>query len=439
MQQLVISHCYPSMLRTGSIFFFLAQLLQTPHAQVSVYGFYNTYEQQNIPLILGQYEAISGEWLEWDTLDFAGAVVLGSSAFHSNHEQYMFSGLSFPMESSFTAFWTYNVIENNLDSEHNLIQAINGIQHDLSNDRFFGIRAIPIDSTYIDFGGEWGYWEYEWGSELVELLLELDQIATIAPMDGINGVVPGATAYDSDNAIYAFVGMDENFNQSFYQFDTSNGMLVSQVALELEPNFGFNELECFIEGESYIGIKRPYGNGTNPLPSPIELVSVDPYTGSLTTIIELPQIHAFTPNASVFDQETGLYVLLYYDESFSSHVIVIDPVLAEVVADHSIVGTFIELQINNREFAASAYGTVDIHDPIAADGADPRKQALIFPNPGRDIVRYSGPEHASIYDANGRFIASVLPGGTIAIGSWKSGIYYLKSATGIGAHFLIER
>jgi hypothetical protein len=36
-------------------------------AQVSVYGFYSTYTDPSNPIVLGQYEAISGEWLEWDT------------------------------------------------------------------------------------------------------------------------------------------------------------------------------------------------------------------------------------------------------------------------------------------------------------------------------------------------------------------------------------
>ena len=53
--------------------------------------------------------------------------------------------------------------------------------------------------------------------------------------------------------------------------------------------------------------------------------------------------------------------MLYYDFNNQSHILVVDPVEAEIVADHQINGSFIELQINNREFMVAAYGECEFH------------------------------------------------------------------------------
>ena len=68
--------------------------------------------------------------------------------------------------------------------------------------------------------------------------------------------------------------------------------------------------------------------------------------------------------------------MLYYDFNNQSHIIVVDPTEGEIVADHEIDGSFIELQINNREFMIAAYGNAnDIVD------ASPAPVATAWPNP----------------------------------------------------------
>lgn len=48
----------------NSLLFLALMFVNTTNAQVSVYGFYSTYTDPTNPIVLGQYEAISGEWLE---------------------------------------------------------------------------------------------------------------------------------------------------------------------------------------------------------------------------------------------------------------------------------------------------------------------------------------------------------------------------------------
>ena len=76
-----------------SLLFLTFLFVHATNAQVSGYGFYSTYTDPSNPIVLGQYEAISGEWLEWDTLAFCDDVVMGSSAFDAGTESYMFAGI----------------------------------------------------------------------------------------------------------------------------------------------------------------------------------------------------------------------------------------------------------------------------------------------------------------------------------------------------------
>ena len=403
-------------------------------AQVSVFGFYSTYTDPTNPIVLGQYEAISGEWLEWDTLDFASGVVMGSSAFDAGTESYMFAGIGSPPESSSIQFWDYDVIDNQIANNPSFNQTINAIQHDMATDRLLALGTYAEDSTFIDFGNGTGYWEYEWGSELIELDTEFGAVESIAPITGINGVVLGATAFDSDNNVYALVGIDNSGNQKFIQLDGTTGEVISSVNLQIPSNMGFNELECFILGETFLGIKRPYG-APNPTTETTALVSVDPLTGVLTNIVELPQIYAFSPNASVFEQTTGLFIMLYYDLNNQSHILVVDPVEAEVVADHEIEGSFIELQINNREFMVAAYGTANGID----ENGHTSSAIQAWPNPANQFITLQGLNTPfAIYNSAGQCVPHEMKNGVIDVSNWNSGYYLIADQSGRTARFLIQ-
>jgi hypothetical protein len=290
------------------------------------------------------------------------------------------------------------------------------------------------DSTFIDFGDGTGYWEYEWGSSLIELDTEEGSVTSIAPIEGINGVVLGATAFDPENNVYALVGMDNSYNQKFIQLDGTTGEVVSSVNLQLSPNMGFNELECFIAGESFIGLKRPFG-APSPTTETAALVSVDPLTGALTNIVELPQIYAFSPNASVFEQTTGLFIMLYYDFNNQSHIIVVDPTEGEIVADHEINGSFIELQINNREFMVAAYGNAN--DIVEAS---PALGVTAWPNPATTQIQIQceGAPYR-IHDHTGRLMVGWSNDEHVSTTDWPLGSYLISLATGENTRFTVVR
>ena len=427
------NRCCLFMKNVGRILFILVAgiFTNTLMAQVSVYGFYSTYTDPSNPIVLGQYEAISGEWLEWDTLGFCDGVVMGSSAFDAGTESYMFAGIGAPPSNNGIQFWDYDVIDNAIINNPSFNQTINAIQHDMAGDRLLALGIYAEDSTFIDFGDGTGYWEYEWGSSLIELDTE-GSVTSIAPIEGINGVVLGATAFDPENNVYALVGMDNSYNQKFIQLDGTTGEVISSVNLNLASNMGFNELECFIAGESFIGLKRPFGAPT-PNTETTALVSVDPLTGVLTNIVELPQIYAFSPNASVFEQMTGLFIMLYYDVSNQSHIVVIDPVASEVVADHEIDGSFIELQINNREFMLAAYGAANDVAEVS-----PAPTLSVWPNPATTQVQiHSKNTPYRIHDQAGRLMVDWSQEVNVDATDWSVGSYFISCANGAHAQFTV--
>jgi hypothetical protein len=211
--------------------------------------------------------------------------------------------------------------------------------------------------------------------------------------------------------------------------------VVSSANLQLPPNWGFNELECYVAGDSYLGIMRPYGNPDNPPSTPAALVTVDALTGTLSPILELPQIFAFTPNASVFEQVTGYFIMLYYDINYQTHVLVIDPEEAEIVADHLIDGSFIELQINNREFMLASYGeTTGIDDP--ANAAKPDFQCT--PNPASNILHVACDADFRVFNLMGKQMINWTNASQVEVENWPAGTYIIQSRSGETASILVS-
>ena len=161
------------------------------------------------------------------------------------------------------------------------------------------------------------------------------------------------------------------------------------------------------------------------------MVSVNPLTGELTNLVELPQIYAFSPNASVFEQTTGLFIMLYYDFNNQSHILVVDPVEAEIVADHQISGSFIELQINNREFMVAAYGNASSIHEATAEGA-----WNLWPNPANAVVRMqANAAPYQVYDAAGKLVQPWSSALEIDVRDWLAGTYIAVQANGRTARF----
>ena len=306
-------------------------------------------------LLLARFDMATGEWAEYDTLGFAEAFALGTSTFDNVSGQYVFVGA--PLGGGALEWYNYDVEGNQLSASVALSGNVHSVHHDMQQDRFFGLQGYPADSVYIDLGevdGEpFGYWETNgWATQLVEIQPFTAEIDPILDMPEVESVIAGASCFDSDSGRYHFLAFGGTGVTRLVGLDAVDGAVVSEAEVVLGPEEAFAEIEYCIPTGQIVGLWRDLSeNGV------MRLASVDPVTGIPTEIVALPQVWGFTPDGSVFDQNTNSYVLHYYDASVNPHLLAVDIVTGEVWADHDLEGSsFLELECTNRAFAEARYG-----------------------------------------------------------------------------------
>lgn len=374
-------------------------------------------------LLLAQFDMAAGEWAEYDTLGFAEAFALGSSTFDNNAGQYVFVGA--PLGGGPLSWYNYDVEGNALSAGAALSGNVHSVHHDMQQDRFFGLQGYPADSVYIDLGevdGEpLGYWEIGgWATRLVEIQPFTADIDPVLDMPDVEAVIAGASCYDSDSADYYFLSFGGQGTTGLVRLDAEAGSIASEVDLVLGDEEAFAEIEYCIPTGQVVGLWRDLSEG-----GVMRLAAIDLDTGVPTEIASLPQVWGFTPDGSVFDQNTSSYVLHYYDVDVQPHLLAVDVVTGEVWADHDLEGSsFLELECTNRAFAVARYGVSGVSEfhrqPVGLNW-----QEGVLRNVGRAET------HWVALDGMGRQLAkgSTAPGAQVALPTghavvlWREGLH----------------
>lgn len=306
-------------------------------------------------LLLGGFDMATGEWAEFDTLGFAEAFALGSSTFDNIAGQYVFVGA--PQGGGSLEWYNYDVEGNALSASAPLSGNVHSVHHDMQQDRFFGLQGYPADSTYIDLGeldGEpFGYWEVNgWATRLVEIQPYTAVIDPVLDMPDVEAVIAGASCFDSDSGRYHFLSFGGTGVTRLVRLDAVSEEVLSDVEVVLGLEEAFAEIEFCIPTGQVVGLWRDLTEG-----GVMRLATLDAETGVPTEVVELPQVWGFTPDGSVFDQNTNSYVLHYYDTDVQPHLLAVDVVTGDIWADYDLEGSsFLELECNNRAFAVARYG-----------------------------------------------------------------------------------
>lgn len=349
----------PKLLAMSHRFFLLIILMSTACASLWGQGVYGLKQNVLDPftegLLLGGFDMATGEWAEYDTLGFAEAFALGSSTFDNVAGQYVFVGA--PIGGGWLEWYNYDVEGNELSAAAPLSGNVHSVHHDMQQDRFFGLQGYPADSIYIDLGevdGEpFGYWEVNgWATRLVEIEPYTAAIDPLLDMPDVEAVIVGASCFDSDSGWYHFLSFGGTGVTRLVRLDAVSGEVQSDVEVVLGPEEGFAEIEFCIPTGQVVGLWRDLTEG-----GVMRLATLDAETGVPTEVVALPQVWGFTPDGSVFDQNTNSYVLHYYDTDFQPHLLAVDVVTGEIWADYDLEGSsFLELECNNRAFAVARYG-----------------------------------------------------------------------------------
>ncbi len=364
-------------------------------------------------LFLGGYDALTQTWVFSDTLEYAEGFGLGTSTYDQWEDAYVFLGVP---SGGGSLQWMSQSVEPDVEEvTAELNSNLHSIHHDMQNGQFYGLQGYPVDSVWMDWGDGFGYWDYlEWGTRVVELEV-VDgavEVTGLLELEWLQGVVAGASCYDSDLHRFYIWGMDNSGTGRLISIDCVTAEVVTDVTPLPGDNANLSEFEFNINDGTLIGLRAILdGNGG----AEMDLVVVDPTDGSWTSQLNLPQVGSYTPDGTVFDQLNGLYILHYYEGmGLNSRIMAVDASDWSVVADEPLAANFIELEMSNADFADLRYATAGV--------ARPQVDGLNLAN-GCWINQSSDAYVASRFDALGRLAApstALAPGGTLDIpsGHW---------------------
>lgn len=343
---------------------FIAVLCAASNLQAQgVYGFRQNVVPPDEGLLLSRFDVASGTWTEDDTLAFAEGFALGTSTFDNVAGQYVFVGA--PVGGGPLSWYNFDVEGDVLSAEAELVGSVHSVHHDMQQDRFFGLQGYPTDSVWVDLGvmdgDTLGDWQTEgWGTRWVDIQPFTAEVTPLLDLPEVEAVIAGASCVDSDLGHYHFLSLNPDGVTRLVRLDASNVAVDLEVDLVLDSEEAFAEIEFCIPTGQVIGLWRDLsGDG------PMRLAALDLVTGEPNLICELPQVWAFAPDGSVFDQATESYVLHYYDVNLQPHLLAVDVVTGETWADWSLGdSSFLELECSNRNFAAARYG-------LSSVGSDP--------------------------------------------------------------------
>ena len=135
--------------------------------------------------------------------------------------------------------------------------------------------------------------------------------SNIAAIPGLSFFVAGsATAYNSDHDYYHFAGM-ENTTQRFYTIDVFSGNVIyNPVLSDIVVGIEYNCNDSTLYGIRVIG-------------NTYDLVTIDPVTGTFTSITALTNMNAYVAESFTLDLRQSLYSFValsapsYYLRSYS--------------------------------------------------------------------------------------------------------------------------
>lgn len=341
----------------------LSLAILTPASGQTTYGLQQNVIPWQQGLYLGGYDVLSNTWVYGDTLPYAEGFALGSSTYDQWEDGYVFLGVP---SGGGSVQWMSQPVDGSDASLTPMTGNVHSVHHDMQNGNFYALEGYPTDSIYVDFGGEFGYWDYlDWGTRLVKLNPFGDAVTAVPlyEMPWLNGVVAGASCYDSDTHRFFIWGINSAGTSALTTLDASTGEIVWNVPIVTPGNL--SEFEYNIEDGQLIGLRSIVDGAGN---ADMSLIMVDPETGTVTDQLDLPQVGSYTPDGTVFDQLNGLYIMHYYQGiGLNSHVLAVDVATWEVVADHALDANFLELEMSNADFADLRYGVAAVNDPAALE------------------------------------------------------------------------
>ena len=351
----------------------------------------NASAQAQIKLIGVSYNTGTGhvDILRWAAFDSSSvtatptvldAYLFTSSAFDPYQGNYYIAGVS----GQTTGLYSYN----SDTGESNLTTGslnTNIAEFDMSTSKMYNL--IMETEGYISI------YEYDFETNHDTL------IGTIFEL-GVIGIVADAIGFDSNNGILYYVGYTNDPALALYSvpvrddsFSFTRTILNTPIANSSIGSLNFDNVneKLFAANDGF----DENGNSTGR-----SIVEIDITTGDVNTLGQLSEFPYFVGGSSLFDQNTGTFLLVGISESNVVEMIAFDTYTNTYVSGFVPDGVS-EIACDNTLFARNRYTAAGIAEEAAWD-------FLMYPNPLSDVLHLectsTGPNQVKIFNALGELV-----------------------------------
>jgi hypothetical protein len=328
------------------------------------------------PLRYGTFDAETGTWLDIDTLAFTDGFISGSGTWDHWAGHYLFAGFS--LESTSATLWSWDGLENTIVHAPDLAGDIGALHQDLSTALFYGLGSAIVDSSFVNLGGGFGYWDYSFELHVRSVDPATGAVTDVVSLPFLTGYYSGSSTFDSDAHRYHLLGVDALGSTRLVTVDVAAQAVIASPPTA--PALALHELEAGLDADRVWALRAPGAAGDSWAWVELNLI-----TGAATELAALPGIDGFIGDASALDQTTGRYAFAYIDALSDGRLRVIDAATGSTVADHLLDVSVAELHADNRVFAVAAYGIPSSVAPTATAPVSP----AAFPNPTATSVTCS--------------------------------------------------
>ena len=351
----------------------------------------NASAQSQIKLIGVSNNNVAGniEILQWAAFDSStvtatpnilDAYLFASSAFDPFNGNYYIAGIT----DQTTGLFSYNSESGESDLLTGSINT-NVAEFDMSTSKMYNLRMET--EGYIDI--------YEYDFEINH-----DSLIGTIYEPGVIGIVADAIGFDSNNGILYYAGYTNDPALALYAvpvradfFSYTRTILNTPTAISNITSLNFDNVneKLFATSDSF-----DQNTGTNAR----SIVEIDINTGDVISLGELSEFPYFVGGSSLFDQNTGTFLLVGINDSNVVEMIAFDTYTNTYITGFVPEGVS-EMACDNTLFARSQYLAAGIEPQ--ADG-----DFIVYPNPVADVLNLEctsqGADQLQIFNAMGELV-----------------------------------
>ena len=351
----------------------------------------NASAQAQIKLIGASYNTSTGniELLQWAAFDSSSvtatpteldAYLFSSSAFDPFNGNYYIAGVS----GQTTGLYSYNT-----DTGESSIMTgsmnTNIAEFDMSRSKMYNL--VMETEGYISI--------YEYDIDLNEDIL----IGTIYE-PGVIGIVADAIGFDSNNGILYYAGYTNDPALALYAVPVRDEVFSFTRTILNTPDLFTNLTSLNFDNvqEKLFAAKDTYDQ--DGIPSGRSIVEIDLTSGDVITLGQLDEFPYFIGGSSLFDQNSGTFMLVGITTNGILEMIAFDT-YTNTYTTGFVPENVSEIACDNTLFARSRFVTSGIEPQAAWDFS-------MYPNPVSDVLilewTSNGPVQVQIFNAMGKLV-----------------------------------